>query len=90
MRANRRWCSKERRVIQIKLAPNTTQAASLDATMQRFNAACNWVAEHALRHQLANRFKLHKLYYYDVRNTFDLPVNLACVVFHPRRRDATP
>lgn len=70
-----------KRVIQIKLTPDTTQAASLNTTMQRFNAACNWVAEHAFRHQLANRFKLHKLYYYDVRNTFDLPANLACAVF---------
>ena len=70
-----------KRIIQIKLTPNATQAASLDATIQRFNAACNWVAEHAFRRQLANRFKLHKLYYHDVRHTFELPANLACAVF---------
>lgn len=49
--------------------------------MQRFNAACNWVMEHAFHRQLANRFKLHKLYYHDVRHTFGLPANLAYAVF---------
>ena len=70
-----------KRVMQIKLTPGAAQAEVLDATMQRFNAACNWVAERAFERQLANRFKLHKLYYYDVRQTFDLPANFACAVF---------
>ena len=65
-----------KRVIQIKLTPDATQAASLDATMQRFNAACKWVAQRAFERQLANRYKLRKLYYYDVRHAFDLPANL--------------
>ena len=33
------------------------------------------MTERAFERQLANRFKLHKLYYYDVRQTFDLPAN---------------
>ena len=67
--------------MQIKLTPDAKQSEALNATMQRFNDACNWVAERAFERQLANRFKLHKLYYYDVRSTFDLPANFACAVF---------
>ena len=70
-----------KRVMQIKLTPDAKQSEALNATMQRFNDACNWVAERAFERQLANRFKLHKLYYYDVRSTFDLPANFACAVF---------
>ena len=74
-----------KRIMQIKLTPGAAQAEALDATMQRFNAACNWVTERAFERQLANRFKLHKLYYYDGRQTFDLPATCllisACAVF---------
>ena len=69
------------RVMQIKLTPDAKQSEALDAAMRRFNAACNWVAEGTFERQLANRFKLHKLFYYDVRNRFDLPANFACAVF---------
>ena len=69
------------RVLQIKLTPDANQSEALDATMQRFNAACNWVSERAFERQLANRFKLHKLFYYDVRTTFGLSAQFTCLVF---------
>ena len=62
-----------KRVIQIKLLPTAEQSDALEETMRRFNAACNWVAEKAFERKLANSYALHKLYYYEVRETFDLP-----------------
>ena len=70
-----------KRVIQIKLLPMAAQADALEETMRRFNAACNWVAERAFERQLANSYALHKLYYYEVRETFDLPADIAILVF---------
>ena len=51
-----------KRVIQIKLLPTPEQAAALEETMRRFNAACNWVAERAFERQLANSYALQKLF----------------------------
>ena len=70
-----------KRVIQIKLLPTDQQADALEETMRRFNQACNWVAEKAFERQLANRYVLHKLYYYEVRETFDLPADIAILTF---------
>ena len=70
-----------KRVIQIKLLPTTEQADALKETMRRFNAACNWVAEKAFERQLANSYALQKLYYYEVRETFDLPADIAILTF---------
>ena len=70
-----------KRVIQIQLLPSADQATALLATMQRFNAACDWVAERAFERKLANRYTLHKLYYYEVRQQFDLPAQMACLTF---------
>ena len=70
-----------KRVIQIQLLPSANQATALFATMQRFNAACDWVAERAFERKLANRYALHKLYYYEVRQQFDLPAQMACLTF---------
>ena len=70
-----------KRVVQIKLLPTAEQADALEQTMRRFNAACNWVAEKAFERQLANSYALHKLYYYEVRETFDLPADIAILTF---------
>ena len=34
---------------------------ALLATMQRFNAACDWVAERAFERKLANRYALYTI-----------------------------
>ncbi|MDE2740792.1 MAG: transposase [Gemmatimonadota bacterium] len=70
-----------KRIIQIKLLPSAEQADALEETMRRFNAACNWVAEKAFARQLANSYALHKLYYYEVRETFALPADIAILTF---------
>ena len=73
--------SMVKRIIQIQLRPTPDQAAALEKTMGRFQQACNWVAQQAFERKLANRYALHKLYYYDVRQQFDLPAQMACLTF---------
>ena len=70
-----------KRIVQIQLLPTPDQAASLEATMGRFQQACNWVAQRAFERKLANRYALHKRYYYQVRQQFDLPAQMACLTF---------
>ncbi|MYF93163.1 MAG: IS200/IS605 family element transposase accessory protein TnpB [Gemmatimonadetes bacterium] len=70
-----------KRIIQVKLLPTAEQAGALEKTMRRFNAACNWVAERAFERQLANSYALHKLYYYEVREKFALPADIAILTF---------
>ena len=70
-----------KRIIQVKLLPTAEQAGASEQTMRRFNAACNWVAERAFERQLANSYALHKLYYYEVREKFDLPADIAILTF---------
>ena len=70
-----------KRIIQIKLLPTIEQAQALEATMRQFNKACNWVAERAFKRKLANSYALHKLYYYEVREKFNLPADIAILTF---------
>ena len=69
-----------KKVIQIQLKPTPEQAAALEKTMRRFNEACTWLAVRAFERKLANRFGLHKLYYYELRERFGLPAQMACLV----------
>lgn len=69
-----------KKVIQIQLKPTAEQAAALEKTMRRFNEACTWLAVRAFERKLANRFGLHKLYYYELRERFGLPAQMACLV----------
>src|SRR5438132_13152219 len=58
--------------LAVKLAPTVEQRAALVATLERFNAACNAIAEVAFREQLANKIALQKIVYYAVRERFGL------------------
>src|SRR5712692_3666414 len=58
--------------LAIKLAPGLEQHAALLATLERFNAACNAIAEVAVREHMANKIALQKIVYYDVRARFGL------------------
>ena len=80
--------SMVKRIIQIQLLPTPDQAAALEETIRRFQQACNWVATCAFERKLANRYALHKLYYYDVRQQFELPAQMACLT--PRVRGGRP
>ncbi|CAB1129485.1 protein of unknown function [Candidatus Hydrogenisulfobacillus filiaventi] len=60
----------------VKLQPTPDQAAALRATMERFNAACNAIAVVAFRERTANKIRLQKLVYRDIRAQFGLSAQL--------------
>jgi putative transposase len=60
-----------------KLQPNPVQAQALVETMERFNAACNAIAETAFREHTASQVKLHHLVYREVRERFGLSAQMA-------------
>jgi putative transposase len=63
--------------VQIRLLPPAEQAASLLATMVRFNAACDAIAVVAFANQCANKVELQRLVYYDTRRDFGLSAQMA-------------
>lgn len=58
--------------LMIKLLPTAAQHDALLATMERFNAACNAIAEVAFAHRTANKIRLQQLVYSDIRERFEL------------------
>ncbi|MEW6082865.1 MAG: hypothetical protein AB1576_14145 [Bacillota bacterium] len=60
----------------VKLQPTPEQSAALLETVERFNAACNAVEEAAFREHSANKIRLQKLVYYDIREQFGLPAQM--------------
>ena len=79
--------------LPIELAPTRAQHATLVATLERFNAACNAIAEVAFREHLANKIALQKIVYYDIRERFGLSsqmavraISKACEAYKPDKR----
>jgi putative transposase len=66
-------------VVQIQLLPDEEHDAVLKATVERFNAACNWLAGVAFEHQLSNRIELQRIAYRDVRERFGLSAQMTCL-----------
>lgn len=60
-----------------KLQPTPEQSAALLETMARFNAACDAIADVAFRERTANKIRLQKIVYRDVRERFGLPAQMA-------------
>lgn len=63
--------------LMVKLQPNPTQAQVLRETMERFNTACNAIADVAFWERTASQVKLHHLVYYDIRQQFGLSAQMA-------------
>src|SRR6266568_9551749 len=61
-----------RQTLAVKLAPTVEQHAALVATLERFNAACNAIAQVAFRERVVNKFALQKVVYYSIRERFGL------------------
>ncbi len=61
----------------LKLAPTTEQAQALLETMHAFNEAANYVASVAFGEKSADKFRLQKLVYGELRTTYHLPAQLA-------------
>lgn len=57
-------------VATVKLLTTPQDEARLLATMVRVNEACTWLAERAFALQSADKLKLQKLYYRELRETF--------------------
>jgi len=62
--------------LPVKLAPSAEQSAALLATVERFNSACNAIAEVTHAKKCANKVELQKLVYYDTRERFGLSSQL--------------
>src|SRR5690242_5548991 len=61
----------------LKLAPTTEQHHALLEIMHAFNEAANYVASVAFAEQSADKFRLQKLVYGELRTTYKLPAQLA-------------
>lgn len=62
--------------LMIKLLPATEQHNALLATMERFNLACNVIAEVAFAHKTANKIRLQQMVYEDIRKNFGLSAQM--------------
>ncbi len=62
--------------LMMKLLPTAEQSIALLETMERFNAACNAIAEVAFRERTANKIRLQKLVYHDIRERFGLSAQM--------------
>ena len=63
--------------LQVQALPDVTQAKQLRATVQRFNAAANWLAGYAFKLHSANKVKLQQLHYRELRDKFGLSAQMA-------------
>lgn len=59
-------------VATVKILPKTEEKERLLATIQRVNEACSWLAGKAFELKSADKIKLQKLYYREMRETFGL------------------
>jgi IS605 OrfB family transposase len=65
-----------KQTVMVKLAPTTEQHKVLLQTMEKFNEACNCIAKTAFALGTANKFKLQKAVYHDIRNQYGLSAQL--------------
>jgi IS605 OrfB family transposase len=63
--------------LQLQLLPDVETAARLRETIERFNAAATWLAGVAFERQISRAFDLHRVAYYDLREKFALPADMA-------------
>jgi len=63
--------------LKVKLDTTTEDSRALLETMHQFNAACNYVAEKAFELHTANKIKLQKIVYYNIREKFGISAQMA-------------
>src|SRR4051812_46414476 len=71
------YAYRVKQTLLVKLEPTPEQAAALVATMEAFNAACNWLARIAFASRSANKFALQKQAYHETRERFGLSAQMA-------------
>jgi putative transposase len=64
-------------VVQIQLIPDADAGPKLRTTIERFNAACNWIAGECFSRHEANVFEIRKFAYHPVRERFGLSSQMA-------------
>ncbi len=65
--------------LQIQVFPDKEQAGLLQLTMERFNEVRSWLAARAFELSVANKIKLQRLFYYDLREKFGLSAQMAAL-----------
>src|SRR5262245_25475929 len=63
--------------LQLHLLPTDDHATALYKTLERFNAACTWLAQQAYALKLANKVELQHRFYADLRARFALSSQMA-------------
>jgi len=63
--------------VQLQLLPSKDDAATLEATIRRFNEAANWLAGEAFALKSANKIALQKTHYAALRENFGLSSQMA-------------
>jgi IS605 OrfB family transposase len=58
--------------LQIKLIPESNQDKSLIATIKKCNEACNSISDIAWKAEIFNQYKLQRIVYRNIKNTFCL------------------
>jgi hypothetical protein len=66
-----------RLVVQIQVMPDADSDRKLRTTVERFNAACNWIAGECFTRQEANVYNVRKFAYHEVRERFRLSSQMA-------------
>ncbi len=59
-------------IATVQLLTDEAQKERLLETLRRANAACDWIAEKAFELQTADKLRLQKLFYHEIRKTFGL------------------
>lgn len=59
-------------IAQVKLQPTDEQAQALFDTLEKANAACNYISQQAWNTKTFRQYDLHHACYYDVRSRFSL------------------
>lgn len=65
------------KTMKIKIIPTDTQYQQLLDIMKAFNQACNHISKIAYESKVYSKFKLQKMIYYNIREEFKLPAQLA-------------
>jgi putative transposase len=68
--------------VQLHLRPDPAAIARLKATMERSNAAADWVAGKLFTRRMTNKIDAQKLLYRDVRERFGLSSQMAILCIH--------
>ena len=63
--------------LKVKLEPSAEDSHALLETMHQFNAACNFVAKKAFELHTANKIKLQKVVYHQIREQFGISSQMA-------------